>query len=104
LLYQVNTLEEDICKIVLEISAVDVILNEFAVGIVDEVCMGWGWGRVLQYGIQILIYSCLLRCRRNCIVREVAVWLDVVSSRIVYMISNGIRPESVEKIEGLSGR
>ena len=80
--------------------AIDALLTN----IEDEVCISWGWGLELQYGIQILVYNCLLRCKRTCIESEVAIWFDVVNSRIVFMISSGTRPESVEKIEGLSGR
>ena len=32
----------------------------------------------------------------------VAIWFDKVNPRIVYIISDGMSPESVENIEGLS--
>ena len=83
LVYQIETLEEETCEVLRKESAIDRELDMFADDVEGEVSTNWSWGLELQYGIQILVYSCLLMCRSNCIVSELAIWFDEVNSRIV---------------------
>ena len=101
LVYHNLNLVQEVCKVVL---GVLVIRGIDCVGIKDSWgCDVWDWELEQQYRIQIFVYICLLRWRRNCMQSVVAIWFDEVNSRIVYIISNGISLESVENIEGLSG-